>query len=71
MNVHVKDYRTLANFSYPLLHWNELTQNIQFNTKPCYHVIPSFPNSFSLLHELVRLSPGNRKAPGNNKLGIS
>ena len=27
MHVHVKDYRALANFSCPLLLWNELTQN--------------------------------------------
>ena len=47
MHVHVKDYRALANFSCPLLLCNELTQNIPFNTKPCYHVIPSFPNSLS------------------------
>ena len=53
MHVHVKDYRALANFSCPLLLWNELTQNISFNTKPCCHVIPSFPNSFLLLHELL------------------
>ena len=53
MHVHMKNYRALANFSCPLLLCNELTQNIPFNTKPCYHVIPSFPNSFSLLHELL------------------